>query len=432
MLALGAQTEQTLQDKLRAIRSELTTCLQDVARKVAPGRTSWELKDESYRDLRPKEWRNYTSKEREMVEKKQTDILARLPPPADPETKFSQSLEIPKKRSASDASETTRPFTTTPKPVDSPVQIKSSAPTSVPAKRPAEDDAVNPVRKVGGGIITAKKKSTKVGMKEVSSQKESAASKSIQSRTPPPKKTKENPKIKSAERVVNSDSDSDTPLEKQMKSTISRELLRKAESSSSGFKGSGMPAIESDPKQETYMISPTVSNTYRSRTSSTSSSNSYSPPKKRSPLATNVPITAARSRSPSGMSLPSNGKKRAREDEILSKQDKRQKLQIADKDAAKPQPTKDKHEDRQDSKQNKIGQEYHDLADRFRKLYPEYQQLHRRLQALDTDHLAKEKSNVDKLFRMQEQLEKWKATLWKAAGETRHTERANGMVGIRV
>lgn len=84
--------------------------------------------------------------------------------------------------------------------------------------------------------------------------------------------------------------------------------------------------------------------------------------------------------------------------------------------------------------QKQIGQEYHDLANRFRKLYPEYQELHRRLQGLDGDRLAKEKGNVDRLFKMQEQLEKWKAVLWKAAGETRHVapERTQGMVGVRV
>jgi hypothetical protein len=49
--------------------------------------------------------------------------------------------------------------------------------------------------------------------------------------------------------------------------------------------------------------------------------------------------------------------------------------------------------------------------------------------------LAKEKGSVDKLFKMQEQLEKWKAVLWKAAGETRRVgvpERTQGMVGVRV
>jgi hypothetical protein len=93
-----------------------------------------------------------------------------------------------------------------------------------------------------------------------------------------------------------------------------------------------------------------------------------------------------------------------------------------------------KRETLQQTNNQKIGQEYHDLAERFRKLYPEYQQLHRRLQGLDTDRLAREKNNVDKLYQMQKQLEKWKAMLWKAAGEPRHvaTERTSGMVGVRV
>src|SRR5579862_7951188 len=79
ILALGHCTESSLQEKTRALRTELSTCLQEVAKKIAPGSSSWELKDESYRELKPKEWRNYTTKEREMVEKKQNEILARLP-----------------------------------------------------------------------------------------------------------------------------------------------------------------------------------------------------------------------------------------------------------------------------------------------------------------------------------------------------------------
>ena len=90
---------------------------------------------------------------------------------------------------------------------------------------------------------------------------------------------------------------------------------------------------------------------------------------------------------------------------------------------------------KRDTNSKKISQEYHDLANRFRELYPEYQELHRRLQSLNTDRLAKEKGNVEKLFRMQEQLENWKAVLWKAAGETRNagntTERTGGMVGVK-
>ena len=440
MLALGPLAEQDLLQRTRAVRTELTTCLQDIARKTSPGSSSWELKDESYRDLKPKEWRNYTSKEREIVEKKQMEVIARLRLPSEPEPKIpSQSSEIPKKRSASDASETSRSVATTPRPVDSPVKTQST-PSNIPIKRPAEDDAANPVRKLGGGIISTKNKSTKVTPKDTSSQKETVSSKPTQARTTPPKKTKENPKIKSAEKILDSDSDSDVPLEKQVKSSISREPSKKTQPASSGFKDLGSRAIESNHKRESQIISPPVLNTYRSRTSSTSSSNSYSPPKKRSPLATNEPVTAVRGRSPPGISLPSGAKKRAREDEISMKQDKRQKLQVAQKDSPKTPSTKQKQgldgpiEMGPDSKKNKISQEHHDLAERFRKLYPEYQQLHRRLQRLDTDRLAKEKSSIDRLHRLQEQLEKWKATLWRVAGETRliGTERTSGMVGVRV
>jgi hypothetical protein len=88
----------------------------------------------------------------------------------------------------------------------------------------------------------------------------------------------------------------------------------------------------------------------------------------------------------------------------------------------------------------KISKEHHDLAERFRRLYPEYQELHRRLQNLDSERLAKEKEKVDKLLKMQEQLEKWKAVLWKVAGETRSVGSGSGgsgtgrsgMVGVRV
>ena len=91
---------------------------------------------------------------------------------------------------------------------------------------------------------------------------------------------------------------------------------------------------------------------------------------------------------------------------------------------------------KRETDQKKIGQEYHDLANQFRKLYSEYQELHRRLQSLDTDRLAKERGSVDRLFQMQEKLEEWKAVLWKAAGETRHVgtregTTSSGMVGVR-
>src|SRR5271167_374065 len=161
MLALGSCTEQILQEKTRALRTELSTCLQEIARKIAPGSSSWELKDESYRDLRPKEWKNYTSKEREQVVKKKAEVLARLPPPAEPESKITtQSPEISKKTIESDISETSRAVATTPKPFESPL-AHPTTPSTVPSKRLADEEAVNPVRKVGGGIISGKK-STKV------------------------------------------------------------------------------------------------------------------------------------------------------------------------------------------------------------------------------------------------------------------------------
>lgn len=439
MLALGPSTEQLLQEKTRALRTELSTCLQDVARKVAPGSSSWELKDESYRDLKPKDWKNYTSKERELVEKKQEEVLARLPPPVEPESKVAtQPSEIPKKRTDSDISETFRPVATTPKPFDSPVKHPTTP--SIPAKRSADEEAANPVRKVGGGIISAKKKSTKVAPKDVSTPKptlKEAASSPTQSKIPPAKKTKNNPKVKSAEKVVDSDSDSDVPLEKQIKTTQPRSV----EPKSTGLKGPSISAIEPKPKRQGQVVSPPASTTYRSRTSSASSTNSFSPPKKRSPLATNEPVTARRAKSPAPPSPPSpppSARKRPREDDLLANGDKRQKLQAAEKQAIQSTSTqKHKLDSPQTAKresEKKIGQEYHDLATRFRKLYPEYKELHRRLQGLDTDRLAKEKNNVDRLFRMQEQLERWKTALWKAAGETRHvaTERTNGMVGVKV
>ena len=291
MLALGSSTEQLLQEKTRALRTELSTCLQDVARKIAPGSLSWELKDESYRDLRPKEWKNYTSKERDMVEKKQQEVLARLPPPVEPEAKVTSQLsEIPKKRKESDISETSRPAASTPKSMDSLVKPHSVTP-SIPAKRSAEDDAVNPVRKVGGGIISAGKKSTKVTPRESTTKtlpKETVAP--TQSKISLPKKAKENPKVKSAEKIVDSDSDFDIPLQTQIKSTTKP---RPSDPKPTRPRGLGTSAIEPGPKRQAQIFSPPVSNTSRS-TSSASSTNSYSPPKKRSPLATNEPVTAYR------------------------------------------------------------------------------------------------------------------------------------------
>jgi hypothetical protein len=426
ILALGSSPEQILQEKTRALRTELSTCLQDVARKIAPGSSSWELKDESYRDLRPREWKNYTSKERDMVEKKQNEVLARLPPPVEPETKVTSPLLEILKRMESDVSDTSRLAATVPKHMDSLAKPHPATP-SIPAKRSAEEDPMNPVRKVGGGIISAaKKKSTKVPPKESTPK---TLSKEIvtptQSRIPPPKKAKETPKVKSAEKVVDSDSDSDIPLQTQIKSTTKP----RPPESKRGPKGLATSAIESEPKRHAPIVSPPISNTYRSRTSSTSSGNSYSPPKKRSPLATNEPVTASRRlKSPAAPSPIPSARKRARDDDIVPKGDKRQKLQTEKRTTSSPQTTK------RETDARKIGQEYHDLANRFRKLYPEYQELHRRLQSLDTDRLAKEKGNVEKLFRMQEQLEKWKAVLWKAAGETRvanRTDRTSGMVGVK-
>ena len=447
MLALGSSTEQTLQEKTRALRTELTTCLQDIARKVAPGSSSWELKDESYRDLKPKEWKNYTSKERELVEKKQKEVLARLPPPAAAELKSTpQSIEISKNRSENDETGTSRPVATTPKPIDSPPKVQLSP--SIPAKRSAEEEAVNPARKVGGGIISTKKKSTRVAPREKSTPRTSpketiTTSKPSASKSLPPKKMKENSKFKSEEKILDSDTDSDVPLERQVRPAQSYRSSVKMEPKSSGSRGGGNTAVESEARKPTKVFSPPVSNSYRSRTSSSSSSTSHSPPKKRSPLATNEPITARRLQSPPRMSPPANAstRKRSREEDIGMKTDKRQRIE---KENFKKSPTRRnldnprdasfKHET-DEGKQKKISQEYHDLAERFRKLYPEYQRLHRRLQGLDTDGLTKEKSSFDRLIQMQEQLERWKAMLWKAAGETRHvgtTERSSGMVRVKV
>ena len=441
MLALGPATEQTLQEKTRALRTELSTCLQDVARKTASGSTLWELKDESYRDLKPREWKNYTSKERETVEKKQMEILARLPA-IEPEPKIT---EIPKKRTVSDVSDEARPLAMTPVAVESPV-IRAS----VPAKRPAQDEVVNPVRKVGGAIITSKKKATKVSPK-IQPVKTTSAEKPAPAATSKPSRSKtsakENSKIKSAEKVIDSSSDEDIPLERQAK----HQRPTQAITNTTELKGLGISSMEQDTKKrQPRVISPPASNTYRSRTSSASSSNSnsnaFSPPKKRSPLATNEPITARRT-SPTPPSPPPSAKKRQREEDplvitttTLKTDNKRPKL--AEKPRPQPISTSRDAPLRETSSSKsqpskRISQEYHDLADRFRKLYPEYQQLHRRLQGLDERRLAMEKPSIDRLFQLQEKLEKWKTALWKVAGESRPAATATGRntprtVGVKV
>jgi hypothetical protein len=349
-----------------------------------------------------------------MVEKKQMEILSRLPA-IESEPKIT---EIPRKRTVSDVSDVARPLAMTPVAVESPV-IR----VSVPAKRAAEDEIANPVRKVGGAIITSKKKAAKVSPKTSSTKPGSAEKSSVTSKTSKPIKAKENSKIKSAEKVIDSSSDEDIPLERQVKSAQSR---------GTELKGLGISSVEQDIKRQPQVISPPASNSYRSRTSSASSSNSnsYSPPKKRSPLATNEPITARRASPPP--SPPPSAKKRPREEDV-AKSDKRQKVT----EKPRPQPISTVRDvPKADDKSKRIGQEYHDLADRFRKLYPEYQQLHRRLQALDERRLAQEKTNIDKLIQMQEKLERWKAVLWKAAGETRPTSSVSsqrtGMIGVKV
>jgi hypothetical protein len=434
MLALGVATEQTLQERTRAVRSELITCLQDIARKVAPGSTQWELKDESYRDLKPREWKNYTSQERDMVEKKQKEIVARLPA-IENETKMSaQSTDIPKRRTESDVVETPRPVATTPKAFDSPV-TSTTTPSSVPAKRPAEDEAENPIRKVGGAMIASKKIVKPISKKESSTKpisKKQTAPSPASTKAVPSKKSRDVSKYKSEEKVVDSDSDSDVPLQTQIKSVQPQRSQRK----SSSLKGLGISDIEPESKRQAQVVSPTASNTFRSRTSSSGSSNSFSPPKKRSPLATNEPVTARRAQSPAPPSPPPSTKKRSREEDVSHRSDKRQKIQTP---GARTPTERIKLDSANSTKRDsgeavKISPEHHDMANRFRKLYPEYQQLHRRLQGLDEDHLAREKSNVDKLIRMQEQLQKWKATLWKVAGESRHigVPRSGGMVGVKV
>jgi len=433
MLALGPSSEQVLQERTRAVRSELTTCLQDIARKVSPGSTLWELKDESYRDLKPKEWKNYTSQERDMVEKKQKEVVARLLA-IESESKITQVTETPKKRIESEATEISRSVATTPKAFDSPVTT-ANTPSSVPVKRPAEDAADNPVRKVGGAIITSKKTVKTISQKESSTKAtpmEQAASSPASTKVSPPKKARGNSKYKSDEKVINSDSDSDVPLETQIKSA----QPQRSQGQSSNVKGLGTSAIEPEPKRRPPVVSPPLSNTYRSRTSSSSSSNSYSPPKKRSPLATNEPVTARRAKSPAPSSPSPSAKKRSREEELGGRIEKRQKMQTPEvKSDHGTNKSDSSHPTKRESVETaKISPEHHDMAHRFRKLYPEYQELHRRLQGLDEERLAREKSSVDKLIRMQEQLQKWKATLWKVAGESRHVTagRSTAMVGVKV
>jgi len=369
---------------------------------VTVGSNLWELKDETYRDLKPKEWRNYTSKEREMVERKQIEVLARLPPLPSAAASVPTAPEM-KKRSQSDAGDQPRLSVKANEMVK--LATKSaSASNGVGIKRAAEEEIVNPVKKVGGAIITNKKKaaakvtsstttaSSNPSTSKSSVVKESTKSNGVTTKSVPAKRAKENPKIKSAEKIIDSDSasDSDIPLQKRVKKPSTTTTIKSlpATDRKSGLKGLGIStpsAAETKPSVPSQVASPPIS---RSRTSSSSSGNPYSPPKKRSPLATNEPITA---RAPS----PQPAKKRPLE-------------QPKEKDDVAPVPKKQKKE---------IGQEYHDLAARFRKLYPEYQELHRKLQGLSTDRLARERNNVERLVKMQEQLEKWKATLWKVAGD---------------
>jgi hypothetical protein len=127
-----------------------------------------------------------------------------------------------------------------------------------------------------------------------------------------------------------------------------------------------------------------------------------------------------------------------------SRPDKRPKLQpAADKSVSNLASVAEKHVEDAPKRtpgystemiNKRIEQQHHDIADQFRKLYPEYQELHHRLQSLDADRLALEKGNVARLYKMQEQLGEWKAVLWKAAGDTRRVTTAKmprGM-GVRV
>jgi hypothetical protein len=251
----------------------------------------------------------------------------------------------------------------------------------------------------------------------------------------------------------NSNSDSDIPLEKHVGSSTTRKAQAKPEQNTFGLKGLGITAAVSESKGPPHVVSPSGFNGNRSRTSSASSTTSYSPPKKRSPLATNEPLTAQRAKPHKPLSSTQSSKKRPREADN-SKTEKRPKVYpTADKgnsnlgdvteksvlvDPAKSISLSAKRNSGQkpEMKHKKIEQQHHDIAEQFRTLYPEYQKLHRRLQSLDADRLALEKSNVAKLFQMQEQLEEWKAALWKAAGEPRRaittTKMARGILGVRV
>ena len=454
ILALGHASEHSLQEKTRALRTELSTCLQEVARKIATGSSSWELKDECYRELKPKEWKNYTTKERENVEQKQTDVLAGLPPIQAVSGEVLRPSEIPKKQSASKAVEDYKPLATTPVHVGSPALKPSS---SIPAKRQAEDDMINPISKVGRAGTAAKIGSTRVTTQSDSNMKVAAErkpmSKTIQRKASPPRKTKESRKVKSEEKIMdsNSDSDSDIPLEKHVGSSTARKTQAKTERNTLGLKGLGITAAVSESKGPPHVVSPSGFNENRSRTSSASSTTSYSPPKKRSPLATNEPLTAQRAKPHKPLSSTQSSKKRPREADN-SKTEKRPKVYpttdkgnlnlgaVTEKsvleDPAKSLSAKRNSGQKTETQPKKIEQQHHEIAEQFRKLYPEYQKLHRRLQSLDADRLALEKSNVAKLFQMQEQLEEWKAALWKAAGEPRRaittTKMARGILGVRV
>jgi hypothetical protein len=456
ILALGPTSEQSLQEKTRALRTELSTCLQEVARKIATGSSSWELKDECYRELKPKEWKNYTTKERETVDKKRTGVLARLPPVQAASEDVLRPTEIPMKQSASKVAEDYKPLATTPVHVGSPALKPSS---SIPAKRRAEDEMVNPISKAGRAGTAAKIGSTRATIQSDSNTKAATErkpmSKTAQLKTSPPRKTKESRKVKSEEKIMdsNSDSDSDIPLEKHVRSSTTRKSQAKTEQNSVELKGLGITTAVSESKRPPHVVSPSGFNENCSHTSSASSTTSYSPPKKRSPLATNEPLTAQRPKPHKPSSPPQNGKKRPREADN-SKTEKRPKVYpIADKGNSNMAAVTEKHVlddtangvslsgkrnsgQKPEVKHKRIEQQHHDIAEQFRKLYPEYQELHRRLQSLDADRLALEKGDVARLFQMQEQLEEWKATLWKAAGETRRvvttTKMARGIVGVRV
>jgi hypothetical protein len=446
ILALGHSTEQTLQEKTRALRTELSTCLQEVARKIATGSSLWELKDECYRELKPKEWKNYTTKERGLVEKKQSEVLARLPPPEAVSDDTLNPSEIPKKQVSNKVRDDHQSLATTPVHVGSPAVRPSS---TMSTKRPAEDEMINPTSKAGKTVGSTKNGSTRVIGQVVSGSNSPPEKKSLSrttQRKASPSRKKESRKVKSEEKIMDSDSnsDSDIPLEKHMEASTVRKAPAKSERSTAGLKGLGITAVVSEPKRAAHVASPSGSNTNRSRTSSSSSTTSYSPPKKRSPLATNEPLTAQRAKPLKAASPSHSGKKRSREVEN-SKPDKRPKLQPAtDKSMSHLASVAEKHVEDSPKRtpghsheiiSKRIEQQHHDIADQFRKLYPEYQELHHRLQSLDADGLALEKGNVARLYKMQEQLGEWKAVLWKAAGDSRRVTTAKmprGMMGVRV